>query len=423
MTNLLYSKIRKQGAKVYHNLLYPLLLKHRAKTIGKKDRIEVVFFAINVAMWRYQGVYELLSKDKRFNCHIVLTGARQYSKEQKTSNLILLRNYFDNQGITYFDYDEFLDEGYDVKAKIDPDIIFYPQPYFGQYVSKHSFLQFKSKLLCYIPYMINVLKDYDDFYNLYFHNLAWKIYCPLYEEKLMAKNAKNHGRNWIVSGYYNTDRYLNQYSNDVWKIKEKSYKRLIWAPHFSIVPESSWIHARSNFLWMAQLMVDISKKYSDCLQIAFKPHPWLKTELYKHPEWGKEKTDKYYQYWVNCDNTQLESGDFVDLFKTSNAMIHDSGSFTAEYLYVNKPVAFVSIDIEEIKSDHSKFGCAALDQHYIVKNEDDVLSFITQVVLAGNDSKKEQRTEFFENILKPNVTGTTSEFIVNDIKKSLGLKQ
>jgi CDP-glycerol glycerophosphotransferase (TagB/SpsB family) len=120
-------------------------------------------------------------------------------------------------------------------------------------------------------------------------------------------------------------------------------------------------------------------------------------------------------------NTQLETGDFVDLFKTSDAMIHDCGSFTAEYLYVNKPVAFVSDNIEQLKIPHSDFGRAALDQHYILKDKDDVLAFINDVVLGGNDSKKEQRTRFFETVLKPDVTGTTSQFIVNDIKKSLGL--
>ena len=168
-------------------------------------------------------------------------------------------------------------------------------------------------------------------------------------------------------------------------------------------------------------MLDIAEKNKDRLQIAFKPHPRLKSELYLHPDWGKEKTDRYYQRWESMENTQLETGDFIDLFKTSDAMIHDSGSFTIEYLFVNKPVAFVTADFEALKSEHNDIGRACLDQHYVVHNEKEVFDFINQVVLENQDPMKKQRTEFFQTALKPNVNGNTSEFIVSDIKKSLGL--
>ena len=56
MLGQLYQKLRRQGVEFYFTSLYPYILKRRAHAIGKKDKIEVVFFAINVAMWRYQGV-------------------------------------------------------------------------------------------------------------------------------------------------------------------------------------------------------------------------------------------------------------------------------------------------------------------------------------------------------------------------------
>lgn len=369
-------------------------------------------------MWSYQGIYDLLSRDQRFHCHIVFSVAED-KKEQMRADLQQLRDFFNSKGIKYIDHDGGI--GYDVKKHIDPDILFYPQPYEKSYPKNHDFHRFFSKLLCYIPYSVNVIECNHWTSDLVFHNLAWKVYCASSMEKRnAAKVAKNHARNWIVSGYCNLDEYCNNDFHDVWKVRDRSLKRLIWAPHFTI-SKVSWLAPRSNFLWMAQLMLDIAEQNKDVLQIAFKPHPRLKSELYRHPDWGIEKTDEYYQRWVDMVNTQLETGDFVDLFKTSDAMIHDSGSFTAEYLYVNKPVAFVSDNIEQLKIPHSDFGRAALDQHYILKDKDDVLAFINDVVLGGNDSKKEQRTRFFETVLKPDVTGTTSQFIVNDIKKSLGL--
>lgn len=414
----LIEKIRRAGVKVYINSLYPIQ-KFNEKKIGKKDKIEVVFFAMNVEMWNYQGVYDLLSKEKRFNCHIVLTGACQYPEEQRKQSLTNLRNYFRSKNINYIDFDE-EGLGYDVKKLIDPDILFYPQPYGGQYVKRHNFRTFRYKLICYIPYGVSVLSDYDWVYNTSFHNLAWKLYYPFKMMKQRAERIQsNHARNVLVSGYPNLDYYLSDKSEDVWKIKDRSIKRLIWAPHYSIPSEGNWI-TRSNFLWMSNLMLQIAEQYRDRLQIAFKPHPWLKSRLYEQPEWGVEKTDSYYDQWSNLSNTFIASG-FVDLFKTSDAMIHDSGSFTAEYLFVNKPVAFVTNDLQGLMEGHSEFGRSALNQHYIVGDENDIRNFIESVVLGENDVMFSQRNDFFENVLRPNTTGTTSQFIVDDIKKSLGV--
>lgn len=406
---------------IYLNALYPFVLKHRARTIGRKEKIDVVFFAMNVAMWRYQGVYDLLSMDNRFNCHIVLTVPKTFMKEQQNDELVQLRKYFDSKGIEYIDHDDDL-KGSDVKGLINPDILFYPQPYDDLYLPNHDYGNFLSKLLCYMPYSVNVIEKADWLYNLNFHNLAWKIYCPLKVEKENAMiTAKNHGRNWFVSGYSNLDNYLSDVPEDVWKIKDRSVKRLIWAPHFTL-SHVTWLKPRSNFLWMAQLMLDLAIRYKSSLQIAFKPHPRLKSELYRHPEWGKERTDNYYHQWETMENTQLETGGFVDLFMTSDAMIHDCASFTAEYLYVNRPVAFVAKNFEDLKSDHSLFGCEALNQHYLIESENQVRLFVKQVLLEGEDTKKEQRTRFFNDVLKPNVKGSTSQFIVDDIKKSLGIQ-
>lgn len=416
-----YWKLRDHAGKFYYRFCLPLFLKHRARSVGKKGKIEVVFFAINLAMWRYQGIYELLSSDKRFSCHIVFTVPNSFSIDQQETDQKQMREYFTAKGIDYIDYDVNDLFGYDVRGLINPDILFYPQPYEGMYPKNHDFLLFRDKLLCYIPYGVFIVDNDYQQYDLKFHNLAWKIYCPFKQYQDRARKvARNHGWNWVASGNDHLDKFLSPETTDVWKIKDRSLKRLIWAPHFTM-SKVSWIEPRSNFLWMSQLMLDIAEKNKDRLQIAFKPHPRLKSELYLHPDWGKEKTDRYYQRWESMENTQLETGDFIDLFKTSDAMIHDSGSFTIEYLFVNKPVAFVTADFEALKSEHNDIGRASLDQHYVVHNEKEVLDFINQVVLENQDPIKNQRTEFLQTALKPNVTGNSSEFIVSDIKKSLGL--
>ena len=408
----------------YLNQIHPLLLKSRARRIGKKEKIKVVFFAMNVATWHYQGILDLLSRDSRFDCFVVLTVLTTYSKEQQHDDLIQLRDYFKGLGISFIDHNEEDDLGFDVKNIIDPDILFYPQPYEGIYISNHSFSLFKNKLLCYQLYAVNVISSQDTnywLYNLPFHNLAWKVYCAFESQrKDFQKYARNKGRNVVVSGYANLDYYLNDDVRDVWKIKDRSIKRLIWAPHFTI-SKLTFLNPRSNFLWLSEMMLGIAENHRQNIQIAFKPHPRLKSELYKHPDWGRERTDKYYSRWENGENTQLETGGFIDLFKSSDAMIHDCGSFTAEYLFVNKPVAFVTTDKDSLVSDHNDFGREALAHHYIVTTKEEVQTFVDNVVLRGNDTMMQQRTDYFNSVLSPSVKGTTSQIIYDDLKTSLGL--
>jgi CDP-glycerol glycerophosphotransferase (TagB/SpsB family) len=83
-------------------------------------------------------------------------------------------------------------------------------------------------------------------------------------------------------------------------------------------------------------MIEMAKKYQDSVQFVFKPHPVLRSKLVVL--WGEEKTNAYYNTWDSLPNSTIHEDEYIDLFLTSDAMIHDSGSFTVEYLYVNKPV-------------------------------------------------------------------------------------
>ena len=154
--------------------------------------------------------------------------------------------------------------------------------------------------------------------------------------------------------------------------------------------------------------------------MAFKPHPALLTQLYQHPEWGQERTDEYYELWRTMPNTQLEAGEFVDLFMTSDAMIHDSGSFAVEYHYSRKPVMFVSKNMKPILDTQSTFGLKAYDLHYIGKDEAGIRRFIDEVVLGGNDPLLPEREQFFRDYLLPPGGKSVAQNILDDILDSLG---
>lgn len=197
-------------------------------------------------------------------------------------------------------------------------------------------------------------------------------------------------------------------------------KKIIWAPHYSIT--SGHALYRTGFLWMHEYMSKLAERMADKLQIAFKPHPKLKTMLYQHPDWGKERTDKYYKRWEEGRNTILSEGNYEALFATSDAMIHDSCGFICEYLYTCNPVMFCSKDIEEVRKDNNEFGNNCLDRHYLATSIKDIETFIEKVIFESVDTLKDNREAFYADVLRPHGDLNPAEFIYNDILKEFDWK-
>lgn len=386
---------------------------------GNAEPVRVVFMAMSVSMWRYQHLYDLMSLDSRFAATVMLSPSIDYDRSQQERDVENLRNYFSLHGTPFVDYD--FDHPYDVKNEIDPDIVFYPQPYEHLLTPRHDCTAFYDRLVCYYPYAFWTSKGKWS-YDFHFHNLAWRLY---YSTRLHLKEAQNtawnHGRNVRVVGYPNADDYLRaSFDDNVWKNVGDGIrrKRIIWAPHYSIVPEFGLV-PRSQFLTMAESMLTLAEQLKEEVQIAFKPHPRLLTELYRHPDWGRERADAYYRLWENGQNTQLDTGGFTDLFMTSDAMVHDSGSFAVEYHYSLNPVMFTSPDLEPLLETQSEFGRIAYKLHYLGRNMDEVEQFIRDVVIGGNDTMRSWREWFFNEHLLPPGGNTVAQNTLDDLAYSL----
>ena len=117
--------------------------------LRRRGRVNVVFTAIDVTLWRYQHLYELLAADERFNVSIVLTPCT--SRLHADKDVEGLRRYFDQRGMRYVDFD-FGGKPFDIKRELNPDIIFYTQPYEYLLEDEHDCRHFYDRLICYVPY-------------------------------------------------------------------------------------------------------------------------------------------------------------------------------------------------------------------------------------------------------------------------------
>lgn len=387
--------------------------------LRRKEKIKVVFYAMNVSMWNYQHLYNLLAKNTRFDLYVILSPNYSFPISLRKKDADNMRFYFQANNVHYVDCNENGEVGIDVKKRINPDLIFYSQPYISVISPKDYCTNYQNKLICYYPYAFwSACGEWA--YNMDLHRKAWKLF---YSTSLHLDDARrtcyNKGRNVVVTGYPKTDDYMHNSYKDVWKIKDRSYKRIIWAPHFTLSPSLNGTIARSNFLYMSSFMIDIAKKYSDVIQIAFKPHPRLRKELYQQEGWGEKRTEEYYKKWNEMPNTFVVEGDYIDLFMTSDAMVHDCSSFSIEYLYTQNPVMYISQDINAYKSMLNEFGKKAIDLNYIGSSKQNILNFIEDIVLNGNDKLKKDRSFFYEKYLLPPHRKNVAEFTYNNIVTAL----
>lgn len=387
----------------------------------EKKKINVAFFIHDAAKWKYEGVYRCFEKDERFNPYIVIVpfAAGSVTGYNVEENMMKTYSYFKTTHKVCLPYDANSKKIFDIRGtEFEPDLIFYMNCWhecgkYKQFSYRHNW----DKLQAYVPYAWMISARYIEHFNRDFHNCMWKIF---YETPLHVNMSKqyaiNKGINAVSSGYPMLDVFFdsNYVPNDsIWKKQGKRKKRIIWAPHHIYEKNRC-----ANFLFVYDLMIQLAKKYENEVQFIFRPHPELAKKLdFCVSGWNEQKRKEYYSVWENMPNTQIELGDYIDMFLTSDALIQDCGSFTAEYLATGKPMLFMEAN-KEVIAGWNECGKAIASHLYLSDKGAGVEDFIQNVVIAGQDSMLEQRLKFIENYIRPK-SGNASLYIYEYIKQQL----
>jgi hypothetical protein len=387
--------------------------------LREKKSIKVVFLVLHDSVWKYEKLYELLKEDKNFIPQIVVIPVLD-------ENNIDWDNY--NRTLNYFNtnkyncigtYNELKEEWIDIKTDAKPDLVFFTNPHKLTF-DKYYIHNFKDKLTCYSSYAFVVIHLLELHYNQKFHKVLWKYFLETKQHQTyLSSFNKENQTNGFISGFPGLDKIFDEdfKPQQVWKkhSESKTYK-VIWAPHHTISGQDSGLNY-SSFMLYYQFFIDLLVENKN-IQVAFKPHPLLKTKLYKNEEWGKQKTDNYYNQWSALPNGQLEESNYIDLFYLSDAMILDSASFIVEYLYFDKPILFTMKD-DEIKERFNSFGKKVFDYLCTGKSNEDLNRFLQNQVIKENDLMKDKRNTFFKEEILPKNGKTASKNIYDQIKKEL----
>lgn len=379
----------------YNKYILPKILKN----LKAKKKLTVLFFLPSLSMWKYEELFSLMLSSEKFNpCIIPCFFSHHTTEEQQKFKSEIIKYCLDKN----FPFNDSYNIGATKNDKfpnINGDIIVYAQPYYHMCKNWGINYFFNKSVFIYTPYGVTIEKDKEFFDSLLQRISIILFYSHPLFKKIFTEINKTMGKRVCISGNSLYDQFKNvkreNPDNKMWKSTDKKFKRIIWAPHWTI--KSGCLLQYSNFLSMADEMLKIAEEYSSKIQFIFKPHPYLLHTLYE--ECGKEYADQYYRKWETMPNTNIWLGDYIDLFLTSDGMIHDCSSFSNDYLYTKKPVMFISRpNHEEYLND---FGRECYNHHYIGRNMNDVRAFLDEIILKGEDTMKSDRINFYENSLLP----------------------
>ena len=360
--------------------------------------LRVIFFVLDISMWKYESLFELLLADSRFDPLIVPYPLDWHSVEEQKKSEKGIIDYCRIHAFPYL-------IGYDIDTKeylpakaLCADFVSWSQPYNNCPVFWKVEQFYKNALVFTYPYGLPIDNN-KHFNNLLSQNVSWRLFYNNRASKdVFDKNPFTRGRNFRYVGNVFYDKIKQHCAKGPhWKSTDFRLKRIIWAPHHTIGENDDLPF--SNFLKLCDEFVTIAHKFEGRALFAFKPHPLLYHRLLEL--WGKEKTDEYYQQWSDMPNTCYVSGDYTDLFLTSDAMIHDCAGFTFEYLFTNNPVMFVNMRDNDMKKYMPGFSYQCYTQHYIGRSVEDIEDFIEHVVIEEKDDKAGPRSAFVNGELLP----------------------
>jgi len=395
--------------KQYDNIIKKLRVK-----VKKGEKIRVCFSVVFDSVFQGKPLLEKMLEDDCFEPKILVIPDAYRGEENQFYQLnktydTFVELYGEDIVINSFDYskNEFIDyvKSFDIACFANPYSAMTKPIYSIEYYAQNEVLPI------YIPYYYMGKTIYDkDVYGLHSLKYVWKIFTEnQYNVDCFKKfNVKRA----FVSGYSKMDLYSNC------KPENLARKMILIAPHHSVRENNGVFINISNFLQYADFFLELPSLFPD-IDFVFRPHPLLFVTLSENDLWGKEKVQEYIDRLNHTKNLVYQNGgDYFQTFKNSSAIINDCDSFLSEYFYTGKPQCFMLKNEGVLEREFTEYGKKMVQHTYKAFSKEDIIKFIKDVVVEGNDEMLEYRQKYAKNEIMINYPNAT-EFIMNLIKKDI----
>jgi glycosyltransferase involved in cell wall biosynthesis len=362
------------------------------KSVKNGNKLKIGFLVNDNTKWNGDSLKEEFDKygNIEFKLYLTITG-RDKSRAKTAQTYLKEREFF-------LKIDPNLVDLYDVKfgrriplSKFDNDLIFYQQPWGMKHLPRKHLGQ---SLALNMHYGYSVYANTKKQFNMEeFHPFLWKYFSQSeLHKKVHLKHNPDAKRQLVVTGYPKLDVFYSKQKAEckIWPSGNAAQKRVIYAPHHSMTRGTKI----STFDWNYDLLFDLAKENPE-IDWVYKPHGKLKYVVERHQVMSFEAYAEYEKAWNDLKNGVVyDKGAYFDIFKTSDAMITDSGSFLGEYMLTDKPIIWLysddSMPLNAVGADLSR-------SFYKVTNREEIVDVFNEVVVKGNDWLSDVRREVIES--------------------------
>lgn len=395
-------------------------LKTLKTQLQNKQKIRVCFYIVADSEFVFKTLFEKMQNDSIFEPFIlvipdVARGEEHMFYEMDKVYKWALQRY----DRVFKSYDEKTQSFLDFTDKMD--LLATSQPYdtMSEKIYSIKYAILKQVLPIFMSYgMSSASWGRDYIASLPDLSLCWKIFVDTqYQfDEYLSQPLKNI-ESICLTGYAKMDELANFVPT---KAKRKT---IIIAPHHTISKDYNAALQLSNFLKYADFFLELYAKYPN-IDFVFRPHPLLFVALAdknisQDCFWGKEKINDYLSKTCSFANVKYqEGGDYFETFVNSSGIIHDCGSFTAEYLYTDNPCCYMLKSKDINAKNFSSFGKEVLKHYYQAFDEKDIVDFIDNVIIKGDDVKKSARVKFAKESVRvnfPNASDKILEILKEDL--------
>lgn len=365
----------------------------RIRCLRQKRKLRVLFIIGDPSKWKCQSVYDAMSISLDFEPYVVPTimDAGFYSDSDQPNHYARCKAFFLEKGLHVLD-------GVDAMGKmvplriLNPDLVIYQQPY-GVGFCQSPVSVCDMALTFYVPYyVIATGTDYGQ------HDAP--IFKTLYGNFIETQE-------WI-DYYRRNDSFLNADAKmfacpspflDEIRLAGNGVQQenaVIYAPHWAFPHSGNHTSpGTSTFLETGRCMLEFARNHPDIHWI-FKPHPALRERLVSSGVWSRQEVDSYYAAWESIGEGYY-TGDYLQIFYRSRALITDCGSFLSEYLYLDRPIIRIE---NEAANRFPKAAAKKFDAFYRVSEIADLNDVLNRVVVQCDDYKRVDRMHVIEDVCK-----------------------
>lgn len=392
---------------------YPAKIAALRSYVQEHKQLRAAFLVIFSSVFPSEAIFEKMLSDPIFDPYIIVIPDMQRSLRHKIST------YRETYQELHDKYGDRVLNGLDINSNVylelkeDYQLVFFNNPYSRMAFKFHHVTYFldKNVLPLYVNYGFAAIKYGRNIMKTDFYNLLWKV-CI--DSEINLQDLKEHqpikGKNALVTGYVKMDRLANV------PVRSRARKKIIICPHHTVLGWKSL--DISNFMSYDEFFLELPTIFPE-IDFVFRPHPLLFSNLIENRIWNQQQVDDYLDKIEALPNmTYDHSGDYMDLFVNSDAMIHDCSSFIGEYLFTEKPCCYMLKSQQEIEDVLNPMGIACMENYYKAFTKEDILKFVENVVIDGNDPLKEKREEFSRRKLKFNYP-MAADCVLNTIKSTL----